>query len=228
MKVDCAAIIVAAGSSQRVGFDKLMADLAGASVLQRTLDSFLAVPLFSEIVVVTTLDRFSTLNIGTEVPVHQVNGGRERYLSVIEGLKTLVSSPQFVAIHDGARPLVGPEQITECIQAVREHQAVSLARKATETMKKGNEKNFTRGSVPRENLWIMETPQVFQTGMLKRAYEGILQQQLQVTDDVSAVESIGFPTKLIENTQANPKITIASDLVTASAIWQERELREPV
>jgi 2-C-methyl-D-erythritol 4-phosphate cytidylyltransferase len=220
--MDCAAIIVGAGSSQRMGFDKLTADLNGVSVLQRSLDAFLSSGFFREIVVVTTSDRFASLKIGTEVPVHLVAGGNERYLSVIEGLDALVSSPPYVAIHDGARPLVEKNQIAQCLEAVRIHGAVSLARRATETLKKGNEHGFTRGSVPRENLWIMETPQVFQTDMLQRAYAGILKEKLSVTDDVSAVESIGFPTKLIENTQPNPKITVEGDLITAAAILRAR------
>ena len=206
-----------------MGFDKLTADLNGVSVLQRSLNAFLRSGLFQEIVVVTTPDRFATLNIGTEVPVHHANGGKERFYSVIEGLKNLVSSPQYVAIHDGARPLVGPEQIIDCLAAVKQFNAVALARRATETLKKATGENFTKGSVPRENLWIMETPQVFQTSMIKRAYEGVIKEQLTVTDDVSAVESIGVPTKLVENTAPNPKITVEGDLITASAILTERE-----
>mgnify|MGYP001825982774 CR=1 FL=1 len=220
--MNCAAIIVAAGRSARMGFDKLTAQLAGTSVLQRSLDALASSGLFREIVLVTPQDRFSLLDL-PDFPVHQVEGGRERHLSVVEGLNALTGQPDLVAIHDGARPLVSSEMIAECIQAAKEHGAATLARRVTETIKKAGEHGFTMGSIPRENLWVMETPQTFRTSTLQRAYEGIIRENITVTDDVSAVETLGIPTKLVENTSPNPKITLPGDLAVATAILESCE-----
>ena len=218
--MDCAAIIVAAGSSSRMGFDKLTADLAGVPVLQRSLDTLAATGLFEEIVIVTSQDRFATLT-PPDLPVHQVEGGRERHLSVVEGLGALTTTPELVAIHDGARPLVRGEMISRCLHAAKEHGAATLARRVTETIKKASEHGFTKGTIPRENLWVMETPQSFRTATLQRAYEGIIRENITVTDDVSAVETIGIPAFLVENPFPNPKITLPGDLAVAAAILRD-------
>jgi 2-C-methyl-D-erythritol 4-phosphate cytidylyltransferase len=215
--MDCAAIIVAAGRSARMGFDKLSADLAGKPVLQRSLDALALSGLFGEIVVVTTAERFEALTL-PDLHVHQVEGGRERHFSVIAGLESLQSNPDLVAVHDGARPLVRDEMIAECLAAARQHGAAALARPLTETIKRAGAHGLTMGSIPRENLWIMETPQAFRTDTLLRAYEGVLRENLTVTDEVSAVETLGIPAFLVESRFPNPKITVPGDLAVAAAL----------
>ena len=118
------AIIVAAGSSQRMGFDKLAAPLAGVPVLRRTLEVFLSADLITDIIVVCPPERWVLLEDGIPggfpKPVRRVDGGVTRPDSVAKGLAALTPAARFVAVHDGARPLVSPEDITRCVVAARE------------------------------------------------------------------------------------------------------------
>ncbi len=206
-----------------MGFDKLLTSLNGKPVLQWSLDAFLQAEEISSIVVVTDEKRFSQLDPGTSKPVFRVDGGKERFLSVVKGLDAIPEPPPCVAVHDGARPLVLPAQIDGVIRATRDEGAAALARRVTETLKQADEYDYVSGSVSREGLWVMETPQVFQFRMLRRAYQATESRGIGVTDDVSAVESIGGNTKLVENTQPNIKITIPRDLELAEALLKMRE-----
>ena len=125
----CDAIIVAAGRGRRMGFDKLMAPLAGKTVLQWSLDAFLACDIIGRIVVVTDENRFARLRNDTSKEVIRVDGGRERFLSVAAGLDVLSGGAPYLAVHDGARPLVMPDQIDACYRAARDHGAATLARR---------------------------------------------------------------------------------------------------
>ncbi|NNC89070.1 MAG: 2-C-methyl-D-erythritol 4-phosphate cytidylyltransferase [Akkermansiaceae bacterium] len=219
--MSCAAIIVAAGRSRRMGADKLLLEAAGRPLLQWTLDAFVACGAIKRVVVVCPEERFAQLETAGGKEVVRVDGGRERFLSVVEGLGAV--SESLVAVHDGARPLVQPAQIEECVAAARAGGAAVLARRVTETLKYGSRDGFTRGSVAREDLWAMETPQVFRTKVLKRAYEHVLQRRLPVTDDVSAAEAIGVATKLVENHVPNLKVTTPADLQVAGELLRARE-----
>lgn len=212
----CAAIVVAAGSSRRMGFDKLAADLCGKSVLRRSVDAFMASADISRVILVAPQERFEALGTDFPKPLLRAEGGSERQHSVANGLALV--EEELVAVHDGARPLVTPEGISTCISAAREHGAATLARRATETMKRADEQDFSRESVSRENLWFMETPQVFRTDLLRRAYAAVQAQGLTVTDEVSALEAIGIPVKLVASPAPNPKITVPADIALAAAL----------
>ena len=221
--MSCAAIIVAAGQGHRMGFDKMVALLGGKPVLQWSLDAFLQAKEVETVVVVTSEERFAQLNPGSEKPVLRVDGDCERFLSVMRGLDAISSPPDYVAVHDGARPLILPEQIDQVIRASRDEGAAALARRVTETLKKADDHGFTQCSVSRDQLWIMETPQSFRFKILQQAYQKTTSQHLDVTDDVSAAEAIGIHTKLIENPLPNLKITVAQDLTLAEAILRTRQ-----
>lgn len=215
----CAAIIVAAGSSRRMGMDKLAWQLAGVPVLRRTLDAFLAARSITSVVVVCPPERWSLLNPGSfSKPVTQTNGGENRQDSVARGLEVLDADAQLVAVHDGARPLVSPEDIDRCVAAAMEHQAAALARRVTDTIKRSDTEDFSSVSLSRENLWYMETPQVFDVPLLKAAYSAVNAADLSVTDEVSAVESIGIRVKFVESLHPNLKITTPANLALAEAL----------
>lgn len=216
---DCAAIIVAAGSSRRMGMDKLSWSLGGASVLRRTVDAFLAATTIRSIVVVCPAERWGLLE-GADFskPVQRADGGAERQDSVANGLAMIDPSIPLVAVHDGARPLVSPQDIDACVAAAREFRAASLARRATETMKRSNQAGFCIESVDRENLWCMETPQVFETALLYDACKHVTTCGLAVTDEVSAVQALGVKVKFVESLHPNLKITTPADLALATAL----------
>jgi 2-C-methyl-D-erythritol 4-phosphate cytidylyltransferase len=148
-------------------------------------------------------------------PVIRIDGGAERHLSVAAGLAAVTQGEELVAIHDAARPFVSQADILAVIGAAQDNGAASLARRVSETLKRTDDSDFTAAAVPRENLWFIETPQVFRTDLIRAAYKHVLENQLPVTDETSALEAIGVITKLIASTSPNPKITTPADLVLA-------------
>lgn len=213
------AIIVAAGSSRRMGFNKLLAPLAGEPVLRRTLGVFQACDAIDEIIVVTSdalrpeIEAWCASGLGKVT--HTITGGAERHLSVHAGLQALNPACQIVAVHDGARPLISVAQITRCIEAARTQAAVACARPMTETLKRSDSSGRIIDSIDRTNAWIMETPQVFQRDLLVKAYDAVLSDGLQVTDEVSAVQHLGESVFVVENFELNPKITFPADILLA-------------
>jgi len=215
----CAALIVAAGSSRRMGFDKLASPLAGVPVLRRTVEVFARAEAISEIVVVCPEERWQLLaEVDCSKPMRRVDGGRDRQDSVAAGLLALEAEVAMVAVHDGARPLVTCEDIGRCVAAAAVHSAAALARRVTETLKRSDAQDDSAEAVSREHLWFMETPQVFEVELLREAYRRVLAAGLSVTDEVSAIEMLGRRVRLIESTAPNLKITTPADLALAEAL----------
>ncbi len=213
------AIIVAAGSSRRMGFNKLLAPLAGEPVLRRTLGVFQKCPDIDAIIVVAgdslQAEIHAWLADGLSKVTQIIPGGTERHLSVHAGLEARDPACEIVAVHDGARPLISADQISRCIAAARRQSAVACARPMTETLKRCDAEGRISESIDRTNAWIMETPQVFRRELLARAYDAVIRDQFLVTDEVSAVQHIGQPVFVVENTEPNPKITFPADIATA-------------
>ena len=206
-----AAIIVASGSSRRMGFDKLAALIDGNPILWHSVRAFSTNSSITQVVVVTPPERFEWLSdLGEKL--HRVDGGKERSDSVNAGLTALNSDITHVAIHDGARPLVSPQNITATFEAAQKTGAAALARRVTETLKRSSPEGVTTESVSREDLWIMETPQIFSRVLIKQAYQQVASGDAQITDEVSALQLLGQGTTLVENTNPNPKITVQADL----------------
>jgi 2-C-methyl-D-erythritol 4-phosphate cytidylyltransferase len=214
----CSAILVAAGSSQRMGFDKLAAPLAGVPVLRRTLEAFMAAESIAEVVVVCPPERWNLLGTNFTKPVRRVDGGESRQDSVMAGLAALSLESALVAVHDGARPFVSPEDIDRCVSAASENRAAALARMVTETLKRSDPVGFSTEGVSRDHLWFMETPQVFEIPLLVDAYAEVVARGLTVTDEVSVLEAVGVRVKFVESTRTNLKITTPSDLALAEAL----------
>ena len=206
-----AAIIVASGSSRRMGFDKLAALFDGNPILWHSVRAFSSNSSITQVVVVTPPERFEWLSdLGEKL--HRVDGGKERSDSVNAGLAVLDPDITHVAIHDGARPLVSPQSIAATFEAAQKTGAAALARRVTETLKRSSPEGSTTESVSRENLWIMETPQIFSRALIKQAYQQVASGDAQITDEVSALQLLGQGTTLVESAQPNPKITVQADL----------------
>lgn len=202
-----------------MGFDKLAAEVAGVPVLRRTLEAFLAAESIAEVVIVCPEERWVLLGHGNfPKPVKRVDGGENRQDSVVAGLGALALESKFVAVHDGARPLVSPEDIDRCVAAARENHAAALARRVTETLKRSDPLDFSTEGVSRDLLWFMETPQVFQIPLLVDSYADVAARGLTVTDEVSVMEAVGVRVKFVESTRPNLKITTPADLVLAEAL----------
>ena len=217
------AIIVAAGASRRMGFDKLLAPLGGRPLVVHSIQRFESCEAISEIVlVVNALRRLEIEPLIRGCGFQKVNqivpGGAERYLSVWEGLKHLSQETRIVAVHDAARPLVTSSAIAVAVAGAKEYGAVSLAAPVVDKLKRADDSGAVSGNVDRTGLWAMQTPQVFRRDWLKAAYELIVADGNAVSDEVSAVQAAGFPVRLLANSNWNIKITYPLDLDLAEKL----------
>ncbi|HYQ94743.1 MAG TPA: 2-C-methyl-D-erythritol 4-phosphate cytidylyltransferase [Burkholderiales bacterium] len=221
------AIIVAGGSSQRMGFDKLLALLGDRPVLAHTIDAFECTESVGDIVLVARAERVGEFEElvrqnGFKKVGRVVAGGKHRRDSVRAGLGAVKREANYIAVHDAARPLVTPEQIERVFAVAREHGAAALAEPVTDTLKRADENHFVAGGVSRENLFAMQTPQIFARDLLERAYAAVAANNLSVTDEVSAVEHLGEKVQLVPNDEWNVKITFPRDLLLAQAALARR------
>ena len=222
------AILVAAGSSRRMGFDKLTADLAGKPVVAHSLLAFEACASVESIVLVTREERVEEFTaLGRKYKVskldHVVAGGAERHLSVWNGMKAAnLRAGDYVAIHDAARPLITPAGIEACLAKAMHHGASACATPVTDTLKRATADGAVTGSVERNHLWAMQTPQIFQAAILERAYRQVLRTEELVTDEVSAVQRLGLSVILTRVDEPNFKITLPGDLALARLIIESR------
>jgi 2-C-methyl-D-erythritol 4-phosphate cytidylyltransferase len=219
------AIIVAAGSSERMGFDKLFALVSGKPVIAHTIAAFENTKCVDEIIVVGRAESLGELGkiIGKPTKVKQiVAGGAERHDSVRSGLEHVDSKSDFIAIHDAARPMITPEKITRVFEIARTSGAATLAEAINDTLKRADLDLAVTGSVDREGVYGMQTPQVFTKRLLEEAYELVAKKKISVTDEVSAVELLGKKVVLVPNHDFNFKITYPRDLPMAEFVLKQR------
>jgi 2-C-methyl-D-erythritol 4-phosphate cytidylyltransferase len=220
------AIIVAAGSSQRMGFDKLMAPLCGLPVAAHSLARFERSEAVEEIILVIRSERRAEFEkIIREQKFSKVativDGGAERHLSVWNGVASVSARTRLIAVHDAARPLVSSSLIDEAFALAAEKGAVSLAAPVVDTLKRADEAHQVIDSVNRADLWGMQTPQVFRIDWLREAYQRIIDSGRSVTDEVSALQEAGYPVTLIYNPDWNVKITFPRDLELAEKLIRQ-------
>lgn len=200
-----------------MGFDKMFAELDRRPVVEYTIEAFERCPAVGEIILIAHPERKRDMmrvleEGGFEKVTHVAKGGVTRRDSVSHGLRDVPDGGGYTAVHDGARPWITPAQIERVLEAAVEHGAAASARPITDTVKRADGAGRVIGAVEREGLWAMETPQVFRTSLLKRAYEKALADDVAVTDEVSAVELLGEPVYLVRNETPNPKVTFPCDL----------------
>ncbi len=218
------AIVVAGGSSRRMGFDKLLAPLGTKPVIAHALEAFQSCEDIRQIVVVCPVDRradFEPAIQSFSKVVALVEGGAERSDSVAQGVCALETAdqlpPDFVAVHDAARPLILAESISLCFQAAMLSGAAALAEKVADTLHRSNDQGLVLECVPRTNLWRVQTPQILTLTDLKALQGG-------TTDEISGLLRMEKPATLVENLHPNFKMTVPADLVLAGAIIESRFL----
>jgi 2-C-methyl-D-erythritol 4-phosphate cytidylyltransferase len=145
-------------------------------------------------------------------------------MSVWNGLQAVDSQgSEFIAIHDGARPLVTPELIKACLDLARTHGAASCASQIPDTVKRASIEQMVTESVERTGLWAMQTPQVFSSGLILQAYAALVAKHEMVTDEVSAVQKLGKKIALLKNDDWNLKVTFPHDLELAEHVLELRK-----
>ncbi|HLG78472.1 MAG TPA: 2-C-methyl-D-erythritol 4-phosphate cytidylyltransferase [Ktedonobacteraceae bacterium] len=228
MQETAAAVIVAAGSSQRMeGRDKLWTPLAGRFTLAYTLDTFVASPLISTIILVLNparLEDARTLCLAEDWPkiASIIPGGTRRQDSVRAGLDQLARiapETRWVMIHDGARPLVTSALLEAGLQAAQVHQAAVAAVPVKDTIKQAQE-GIIQTTLERSQLWAVQTPQVFAFPLIYQAHHSPLAQD-EATDDAALLERLGHPVAIFPGSYTNLKITTQEDLLIAEALIQE-------
>jgi 2-C-methyl-D-erythritol 4-phosphate cytidylyltransferase len=224
------AIIVAAGRSQRMGFDKLLSPLGDRPVVVHSIEPFQQCDIVDEVILVVSSDRRSEFQqivdaFGLTKVNRLVEGGHERHLSVWNGLSHLSETCEIVAVHDAARPLVSPDLIDRAVRLARQCGAVALAAPIVETLKRVDPNQNVTGSVDRSGVWGMQTPQVFRFDWLVDAYKRIVDSGRTVTDEVSALQEAGYPVRLLQNPDWNIKITFPTDLDLAEKMINLREVK---
>ncbi len=225
------AIIVAAGSSERMGFDKLFALVSGKPIIAHTIAAFERTSCVEEIILVGRADGLDELQkiIGQPTKVKQiVAGGAERSDSVRAGLDHLNLKSDFVAVHDAARPMITPEKITRVFDVCRTTGgAAALAEPINDTLKRADLDLAVKESVDRNGVYAMQTPQVFARKLLEEAYRLVAKKNVSVTDEVSAVELLGCKVVLVPNHDFNFKITYPRDLPLAEFVLKQRASLPP-
>jgi len=217
------AVIGAAGSSQRMeGVDKAFALLGEKPVLARVIDTFQGCSPVSQIVVVLNeqnLEQGKRLvaERGWSKVTDVCLGGERRQDSVVAGLSRL-SHCDWVVIHDGARPLLTVDLIEHGLEAAKETGAAVAAVPVKDTIKVAGDNRIVHQTPPRQNLWAIQTPQVFRTDIIPEAYYRV---NGDVTDDASLVEQLGYRVKLYMGSYNNIKVTTPDDLALAEVLWQK-------
>lgn len=227
----CTALVAAAGSSSRMGgTDKLMEFLDNVPVLMRTLTALQRAAAIDEIVIAAREDALvdiSTLckTYGITKCSKVVRGGESRCHSVL--LAALEASPEakLLAVQDGARPLVTPELIDDVAEQAARCGAAAPAVAVKDTIKAVRDDGTVAETLDRAALRAVQTPQIFESALLKAALQAAVEGGIPITDDCSAVERLGKRVYLVEGDEENLKITTPVDLILAEAILQAREDR---
>jgi 2-C-methyl-D-erythritol 4-phosphate cytidylyltransferase len=153
-------------------------------------------------------------------PLDVVAGGKTRADSVRAGLAAVSKASSYIAVHDAVRPLVTPRIIERVIRAARESKAALAACPSKDTVKLADQNGFVRQSPPRETVWLAQTPQIFERGLLLRAHQK--GRHAAVTDDAQLVERLGKRVKLVESPSENIKVTVPMDFIVAERILKNR------
>jgi len=219
------AVIVAAGSSRRMqGVDKICAELGGSPVILRSIAAFESSPFVDEIVVVTREELIPVVgrlcaDFGMKKVRCVVKGGENRVESVLRGLMHISREAGLAAIHDGARPLVMPGVIERTVTLAEKTGAAIPAVPVKDTIKRAVN-GVICATPPRAELFAAQTPQVFRADVLKAALTKAIEENLEITDDASAVELLGMSVSIAEGDENNIKITTQADLILAEAILE--------
>ncbi|MDR0646367.1 MAG: 2-C-methyl-D-erythritol 4-phosphate cytidylyltransferase [Elusimicrobiota bacterium] len=213
-------IIAAGGKGTRMGRPKQMLSLNGKTVLERSIETFKKLSSAAEIIVVADTDTFKRIN-GKFKSLKHALPGQTRLQSVINGVAAANPKYKFVAIHDGARPLVKTEDIQNCLNAAIRNKAAVLAVAVKDTIKEVKN-GFIVNTSDRTKLWAAQTPQCYETQTLKEALKkyGKLK---NATDESQLVEKLGVKVAVVPSSYGNIKITTPEDLIMANALCKRKK-----
>lgn len=224
------ALIPAGGAGKRLKAQKAKQYLLldHLPVLVHTLKVFQQAEIIDEIILVLPPDDVASAQqqlinkYGLTKVTAVVAGGKERQDSVRNGLATITGEYDIVVIHDAVRPFVTEESIKQVVYAAKTTGAASAGVKAKDTIKETKKNNLVAATIPRQNLWLTQTPQAFKFELLKKAYTAAYSDKYYGTDDASLIERIGAKVKMIDGSYENIKITTPEDLIMAEALMKNK------
>lgn len=224
------AIIVAAGQSRRMGGDtsKQFILIDGVPVIVRTLKAFEIAERIREVVIAARQEdipqMYALIQDYEITKVKQIiTGGETRQESVFRAIAQVDENADFLAIHDGARPLIRPQEIDRAVSAAVEHGAAALGVPVKDTVKQVDADGKIVDTPERSTLWAVQTPQVFSRALYLRAAEQAGEAAAQLTDDCQLIERTGAPVYLVRGAYANLKITTPEDVFAAEGILRATE-----
>lgn len=208
------AILVAAGASRRAGFDKLWASLGGRPVVAYALEVLVSSPSLARVALVVSAQRLADAQrlAAAYDSVIVCVGAEQRRDSVAAGLSAL---PHFdwLLVHDAARPFLSSKLIERGLEAARATGAAVAALPITDTVKRAAD-GFVIETLPRDQLWSIQTPQVFRADLLRSALQ---MEDRDVTDEATLIERMGGQVRIFPGSEDNLKITTPTDLKFAEA-----------
>lgn len=220
----CTAIVPAAGHSSRMGEDKLLLPLGDVPVILWTLRALEGCDYIAEIILVTREDLIVPLGqLCKDAALEKVSkiviGGESRMESVLSGVREADPASELIAIHDGARPLVSLGILNETIETAIRCGAAAPAVPVKDTVKRAVN-GVVESTLNREELYAVQTPQVFEHGLILGALEKAKGEGVVLTDDCAAVERLGIPVHLTAGSYDNIKLTTPEDMAMATAILE--------
>ncbi len=224
----CTAVVPAAGNASRMeGLDKILVELDGIPILVHSLRTLDACPYIHEIIIVTREDLMVPIGkMCREFSIEKVTkvlvGGKTRSESVLNGLRETREDADLVAIHDGARPFLSSELLEDLIHTGRRTAAAAPAVPVTDTIKEAAD-GLVKKTLEREQLFAIQTPQVFEINLIRGALEEAIKEKIPLTDDCSAVERLGMKVTLCKGAYQNIKITTPLDMSLAQGILIQKK-----
>ncbi|MFA9377694.1 MAG: 2-C-methyl-D-erythritol 4-phosphate cytidylyltransferase [Lachnotalea sp.] len=231
-KEKCIAVILAGGKGKRMESDipKQYIELKGKPVLYYSIKEFQDCDVIDEIILVVgegeikyckekLVDKYS-FNKVSDI----IEGGEERYHSVYNALM-VIEKCDYVFVHDGARPFIEEQVIHNAFINVKEFKACVIAVQSKDTVKIADEAGFISNTPNRNRVWNIQTPQVFEYDIIRRAYDLLMKTNCEnITDDAMVVENmLNLKVKLVQGNYENIKVTTPSDLIIANAFLEGKK-----
>lgn len=223
-----ALILPAGGSGTRFGGDtpKQFVPLVGIPVIRRSLDAFCGFVDLAIVPVAPALrEQVAAMLHGSRIPVHMVASGDTRMASVANGMRAVPAEHAQILIHDAVRPCVPASCIRACIAALGSHDAAVVALPCPDTVKRveRNVPHRIATTVPRDDLWLAQTPQGLRREAALAAFAQAQAEGWLCSDDVQVIERWGGSVVVVRGDRANLKITTPDDWAVAEALIQRRQ-----
>jgi len=220
-------ILLAGGTGTRMKSQvpKQFMPLKNKPIIQYSFDTFMECPLIAEVVVVVAKEYQHLFKRKKTGPLLTfAEPGIRRQDSVENGFMKLSSNSSIVCIHDGARPFVTQPMIQRSIEAAQEYGAATVGMPVKYTVKETNSQQLVTNTPDRSYVWEIQTPQAIRHELLKKGLDHAKKHQITVTDDVSFVELINHPVKIVEGCYSNIKITTPEDFILSEIFVNAKKL----